>query len=81
MIGFPRYKDILGKLADFDSEGKTEALYTYLLKYAEKPETLGQKIKFGLWSVTPWRWKSIAADRMMLIQILGLLASESQSLN
>lgn len=85
MVVYPRFQMILWDLAKessgrFDDDDQndfvmTRGLYTWLMRYGEKPKGFNQ-VLFWFWYKYKKGWDQIKADRILLLKILGTLAAE-----
>jgi len=72
---FPLLRGPLAEASGYSDDETLFAIFTYLLAYGEKPESLVDKLYFKfIWMLRPQDWK-FEADRRRLLQIVAGLRS------
>lgn len=73
---FPMLKDVLAEASGISDSNTLYALFTYLLKFGEPPESLKDKLWFQfIWKADRRMW-TISADRRQVLRIIAKLNSK-----
>ncbi|MCM2282860.1 MAG: hypothetical protein NDI61_13555 [Bdellovibrionaceae bacterium] len=75
MAAYPLLKPVLKELSGFKDEKDLTALFTYIVKYGESPDSnIWQGLKFVWWRSNRSRWK-YDADRAQILKVIANLQS------